>query len=52
MYLPEADVVKRLVVNDVGHVCVLYQLMYGQGGVVRFYYNIRDLFIGIQHVRT
>ena len=30
----EANVIKGLVVNTVGLVCVLYKLMYGQRGVV------------------
>jgi len=36
----EADVVQGLVVNAVGFVCVLNQLMHGKGGIVRLYNGI------------
>ena len=34
---PEADVIQSLVVDAIGLVCVLNQLMYGEGGIVRLY---------------
>ena len=40
---PEADVVKRLVVDAEGLVAVLDQLVDGQGGVVRLHHRVRDL---------
>ena len=39
----EADVVERLVVDAVGLVGVLDQLMNGQGGVVRLHNSVRHL---------
>ena len=33
----ETNVIESLVINTVGLVCVFYQLMYGEGGVVGFY---------------
>ena len=37
----EADVVQGLVVNAVGLVSVLNQLMHGEGGVVGFHDSVR-----------
>ena len=41
--LPEADVVESLVVNTVGLVGVLDQLVDGQGGVVGLHNGVRHL---------
>mmetsp|Transcript_12132 Transcript_12132/g.36829 ORF Transcript_12132/g.36829 Transcript_12132/m.36829 type:complete len:504 (-) Transcript_12132:8-1519(-) len=38
-----ADVVQRLVVNDHDLVCVLDELVHGQGGVVGLHHHVRDL---------
>ena len=40
---PEADVVESLIVNTVGLVRVLHQLMDRQGGVVRLHHGVGHL---------
>jgi hypothetical protein len=40
---PEADVIKGLVINAIGLVGVLHQLMNGEGGVVRLHHGVRHL---------
>ena len=40
---PEADVIKSLVVNTIGLVSILNQLMHRQGGVVGFHHSVRYL---------
>ena len=42
MSLPEADIVEGLVINAVGLVGVLNELMDGKGGVVGFDDSVRD----------
>ena len=42
-FLPEADVVEGLVVNTVGLIGVLDQLMDGEGGVVGLHHSVRHL---------
>ena len=44
--IPEADVVESLVIDAVGLICVLHQLVDGEGGVVRLHHSVRDLYIG------
>ena len=39
----EADVVESLVVDAVGLVSVLHQLVHGEGGVVGLHHGVRDL---------
>ena len=39
----EADVVESLVVDAVGLVCVLHQLVHRQSGVVRLHDSVRNL---------
>ena len=40
---PEANVVESFVVDAVGFVCVLDELVHGEGGVVRFHHSVRHL---------
>ena len=40
---PEADIVESLVIDAVGLVGVLYQLVDGQGGVVGLHNSVRNL---------
>ena len=40
---PEADIVESLVVDGVGLVGVLHQLVHGQGRVVRLHHRVRHL---------
>jgi hypothetical protein len=43
MNKPEADVIKGLVINAIGLVGVLDQLVDGEGGVVRLHHGVRHL---------
>ena len=42
-YLPEADIVESLVVNAVGLVGVLHELVHRQSRVVRLHHGVRHL---------
>ena len=39
----EADVIQRFIVDAVGLICVLHQLVHGQGGVVGLHHRVRHL---------
>ena len=41
--LPEADIVESLVIDTVGLVCVLNELVDGEGGVVGLHHGVRHL---------
>lgn len=46
----EADVIEGFIVNTVGFICVLYQLVDREGGVVRLHHGVRH-FGGRHHAK-